>query len=144
MWFRASAYFRVLFIVFLVWGKPAKTPNYTNLKLPTKRRLAKWRRKLPQPTKWRGKRSAAETTGITSTTGIALIGPAPDFSGYVRYRWSRHKFLPALAGESLRRDHRYHTKPEKPGSGPISTIPVVEVMSVVLSAAEKRRGNHIK
>ncbi len=37
--------------------------------------------------------AAGVTTDITSTTGIALIGPAQGFSGFVRYRWSRRMFL---------------------------------------------------
>ena len=41
----------------------------------------------------------------------------------------------AKAGKNLRRDHRYRTKPEKSGAGPISSIPVVEVISVVIAAA---------
>ncbi len=42
------------------------------------------------------KSAAGMTTDSTSTTGIALIGPAQHLSGFVRYRWSRRKFLPAL------------------------------------------------
>ena len=74
--------------------------------------------------------AAGITTDITSNTGIELIDPAPDVSGFVRCRWSRRRFLP------VRRDHRYRTKPEKPSAGPISAIPVVEVISVVIPAAE--------
>ncbi len=40
------------------------------------------------------------------------------------------------AGKNMRRDLRYRTKPEKSGGGPISAIPVVEVISVVFPAAE--------
>ncbi len=50
---------------------------------------------------------AALSTDITSTTGIIPMGPAQDFSGFVRYRWSRRRFLPVSAGKTLRRDHRY-------------------------------------
>ncbi len=36
----------------------------------------------------------------------------------------------------LRRDHRYRTKPDKSGAGPIISIQVVEVISVVIAATE--------
>ncbi len=42
--------------------------------------------------------AAGVTTDVTATTGIAIIGPAPDFSAFVRYRWSWHEFLPAFGG----------------------------------------------
>ncbi len=38
---------------------------------------------------WRRESAAGVTTDITSTTGIDIIGPAPSFSGFVRYRWGR-------------------------------------------------------
>jgi hypothetical protein len=37
----------------------------------------------------------------------------------------------------LRWDHRYRTQAEKSGAGPISAIPVVEVISVVIPAADR-------
>ncbi len=37
---------------------------------------------------------------------------------------------------NLHRDNRYRTKPDKSGAGPISAIPVVEVISVVIPAAD--------
>ncbi len=50
------------------------------------------------------------------------------FSGFVRYRWPRR--------ETCAANHRYRTKPDKSGAGSISAIPVVEVISVVISAAD--------
>jgi hypothetical protein len=48
--------------------------------------------------------------------------------------------VPALVfagdGKNQRGDHRYLTKPEKSSAGPISTIPVVEVISEVTPAAD--------
>jgi hypothetical protein len=61
------------------------------------------------------------------------------FSGFVRYWWSRRRLSPAKAGKNLGRDHRYRTTPENPGAGPISAIPVVDVLSVVTPAAQLPR-----
>ncbi len=52
----------------------------------------------PYPERWRVsliplESVAAMTSDITSTIGIELIGPAPDFSSCVRYWWSRRRFL---------------------------------------------------
>ncbi len=46
--------------------------------------------------------AAGIRTDITSTTGIRLLGPAPDFSGFVRCQWSRQ-----LAGSLIRGAARY-------------------------------------
>ncbi len=87
--------------------------------------------------------AAGVRTEITST-GIALIGPASDFSGVMQYRCSRPKFWFRLkAGKNLHRDHRYLTKSEKTGARPISEVPVVEVRSVVTAAAEGCPGQNI-
>ncbi len=49
--------------------------------------------------------AAGITTDITSTTGIALIGPAPGFLSLCA--------VPVVpAGKNLRRDDGYRTKPE--------------------------------
>ncbi len=40
-YFRAKAYFLVLVLAYLLWGKLAKTPHDRNLKLPTKRRFVR-------------------------------------------------------------------------------------------------------
>ncbi len=77
-------------------------------------------------------------TDITSPTGITLICPAPEFSHFVRYRRPRRSFFTGLAGKNLGRDHRCRTKPEKSGAGSISAVPVVEVISVVIPAADLR------
>ncbi len=45
-------------------------------------------------------------------------------------------FCRPSAGKNLRRDHRRRTRAEKPGAGPIFSIPVVEAISVVMAAAE--------
>ncbi len=49
---------------------------------------------------------------------------------------SRCRFFRPKAGSNLRRDHLNRTKSDKSGAGPISAIPVVEVIWGVLPAAE--------
>ncbi len=66
------------------------------------------------------KSAAGMATDITLTTGIELIGPAPDF------QVSCNTGGPgACSAQNLNN-----------GAGPMSSIPVVEVISVVIPAAE--------
>ncbi len=52
--------------------------------------------------------------------------------------WPRYRLCRLKAGRNLRRDHRHRAKPEKSGAGPISVMPVVEVISVVIPAADQK------
>ena len=80
---------------------------------------------------------AAIITDITSTTGIELMAPALDFPVVVRYRWSRRRFLPAEGRQALAPGPPVSHKTSKTGVGPISSIPVVEVISVVIAATDE-------
>jgi hypothetical protein len=79
--------------------------------------------------------AAGVSTDTTSTTGFARIGPAPFLFQVLCDAGGPGA---AKAGKNLRRDHRYRTTPQKSGAGPISAIPVEEVLSVVTPAPEKR------